>query len=88
MKKTSYIKFIIIFIVFCLGVFVGYKYNKNNIYSKYCTDETTGVQYIIVVSKDGSIAICPRLNSDGTLYTKNKNKFILIKSDTKGELNE
>lgn len=53
--------------------------NKNGPYATLYVDDTeTGVQYIVVVAhksydqngyENRSIAITPRLNADGTLYT-------------------
>ena len=76
-------KYIIIIItgiiVFIFGVFIGNKTTyKPSVYNKYYTDNKTGVQYIVMVSKDGGIAIFPRLNSDGTLYKKRSLKLCEI----------
>lgn len=80
--KKRIIFFIATLIIFIVGVFVGHKNTyKPSVYSRFCTDEKTGVQYIIVVSKDGGVAIFPRLNPDGTLRIKNK--IIFIESDIK-----
>lgn len=48
--------------------------NENGAYKTLCVvDEDTGVNYIVVGTEVGnsydSIAICPRYNADGTLYT-------------------
>ena len=48
--------------------------NENGAYKTlYVVDEKTGVNYIVVGTELGnsydSIAICPRYNADGTLYT-------------------
>ena len=48
--------------------------NENGPYNTLCiVDENTGVNYIVaafhVYGHGGSVAITPRLNSDGTLYT-------------------
>jgi len=48
--------------------------NTNGYYSTYCVvDDNTGVNYVVVASGRGnadfSIAITPRLNADGSLYT-------------------
>ena len=80
-KIKKYIAPIIItLVIFAVGVFVGDKITyKPSVYGRYCTDPKTGVQYIIAVSKDGGIAIFPRLNDDGSLYSKNNNdKFVFI----------
>ena len=44
--------------------------NRNgNIMTCKIVDDNTGVNYIVVASDyDGSVAITPRLNADGTLY--------------------
>lgn len=49
--------------------------NENGAYKTlYVVDEITGVNYIVVGTEWGNeyngIAICPRYNADGTLYTK------------------
>lgn len=49
--------------------------NENGAYETLCVvDENTGVNYIVVGIEWGndysSVAICPRYNADGTLYTK------------------
>ena len=86
--KKNIIIIIVILIIFIGGVFVGSKINyKPSVYSKYCTDDKTGVQYIVIVSKDGDVAICPRLNTNGTLYIENKNRYIFVE-DIKEKLNE
>lgn len=51
-----------------------WKQNKNNCFTTLClVDENTGVNYIVVSGQNHrntpSIAITPRLNADGTLYT-------------------
>ena len=79
MNKLKKIIIIIIAIlaIFIGGVFVGSKVTYHpSVYHKYYTDKTTGVQYIVMVSKDGGIAIFPRLSSDGTLYSKKKFTFV------------
>lgn len=49
--------------------------NENGSFSTLCVvDEDTGVNYVVVSRYNGmrganSIAICPRYNTDGTLYT-------------------
>lgn len=48
--------------------------NENGAYNTlYVEDENTGVNYVVVATEVGggnrSIAITPRLNADGTLYT-------------------
>ncbi len=48
--------------------------NTNGAYHTYCVvDDSTGVNYIVVSTEMGngeySIAITPRLNADGSLYT-------------------
>ena len=48
--------------------------NENGAYQTLCVvDEDTGVNYIVVGTERGNayeaIAICPRYNADGTLYT-------------------
>lgn len=48
--------------------------NKNGPYSTLCiVDENTGVNYIVAsvyfYGHSGSVAVTPRYNSDGTLYT-------------------
>lgn len=49
--------------------------NENGSFSTLCVvDEDTGVNYVVVsrfhLSREAnSIAICPRYNADGTLYT-------------------
>lgn len=83
-KFKNIITIIAILIIFICGVFVGNQITyKPSVYSKYCTDNKTGVQYIVIVSKEGDVAIFPRLNFDGTLYTKNKDKFVFVKNDIK-----
>ena len=86
----KYIIFVLIsLIIFISGFFLGSKITyKPTAYNKYFTDETTGVQYIIIVSKEGDVAIFPRLNSNGTLHTKSKKNIIFVENDIKGELNE
>ena len=48
-------------------------HNGNGCYSTLCVvDETTGVNYVVASyddSRGAGIAICPRYNADGTLYT-------------------
>lgn len=85
-KFKKYIIIIVtIIIVFVFGVFVGNKITyKPSVYNKYYTDDKTGVQYIVMVSKDGGVAIYPRLNSDGTLYKKRSFRLC----ELKGEINE
>lgn len=87
-KSKKYIVLVLmVLITFIGGVAVGNHLDyKPSVYKKYYKDEKTGVQYIVMVSKDGSIAIYPRLNSDGTLYSKKE--FIYVKNELKGELNE
>lgn len=51
-----------------------WKHNENGKYETLCVvDEDTGVNYIVVsgelYQKSVGIAITPRLNADGTLYT-------------------
>lgn len=51
-----------------------WKQNENGCFTTLClVDENTGVNYIIVSGQNYSntptIAITPRLNADGTLYT-------------------
>lgn len=53
-----------------------WKQNDNGSYSTlYVVDEDTGVNYIVVSLMSsgyyGVIAITPRLNADGSLYTSN-----------------
>lgn len=49
--------------------------NENGSFSTLCVvDEDTGVNYVVVSRYNGmrganSVAICPRYNADGTLYT-------------------
>lgn len=49
--------------------------NENGSFETLCVvDEDTGVNYVVVsrfnsVRGDNSVAICPRYNADGTLYT-------------------
>lgn len=48
--------------------------NENGAYQTLCVvDEDTGVNYVVVGTEHGNayeaIAICPRYNADGTLYT-------------------
>lgn len=48
--------------------------NSNGAYHTYCVvDDDTGVNYVVVSTERGngeySIAITPRLNADGSLYT-------------------
>lgn len=48
--------------------------NENGAYQTLCVvDEDTGVNYVVVGTEQGNayeaIAICPRYNADGTLYT-------------------
>lgn len=48
--------------------------NTNGAYHTYCVvDDNTGVNYIVVSTERGngeySIAMTPRLNADGSLYT-------------------
>lgn len=77
--KKYIVLFILTLIVFSAGFFVGNKTTyKPSVYNKYYTDNKTGVQYIVMVSKDGGIAIFPRLNSDGTLYKKRSLKLCEI----------
>lgn len=50
--------------------------NTNGAYHTFkVVDDDTGVNYVVVSSERGngeySIAITPRLNADGTLYTSN-----------------
>lgn len=50
--------------------------NNNGAYETlYVEDEATSVQYVVVATEVGnghrSIAITPRLNADGSLYTGN-----------------
>ena len=77
-KITKYIiAFVITIIIFVSGFLIGNKITyKPSVYTKYYTDNKTGVQYIVVVSKDGGVSIYPRLNSDGTLYIKKKIYFV------------
>ena len=93
MKKiTKVILFIIIIsTVYIGGFFIGKniasKQSKQpSIYGKLCTDNKTGVQYMIVTSSNGGIAILPRFNADGTLYKKKR--FIFTNYSIKGEINE
>ena len=51
-----------------------WKQNENGYFTTLClVDENTGVNYIVVSGQNYSntptIAITPRLNADGTLYT-------------------
>lgn len=51
-----------------------WKQNENGCFTTLClVDENTGVNYIVVSGQNYSntptIAITPRLNADGTLYT-------------------
>lgn len=51
-----------------------WKQNKNSCFTTLClVDENTGVNYIVVSGQNHrntpTIAITPRLNADGTLYT-------------------
>lgn len=86
--KKYIVLIIIMLITFASGILVGNKITyQPSVYSKYCTDDKTGVQYIVVVSKEGDVAIFPRLNDDGTLYTKSKNKFIFVLNN-KEKMNE
>lgn len=53
-----------------------WKHNENGKYETLCVvDEATGVNYIVVsgelYQKSVGIAITPRLNADGSLYTSN-----------------
>ena len=85
--KKYVISVLIVFITFASGVTVGNHLDyKPSVCKKYYKDDKTGVQYIVMVSKDGGIAIYPRLNSDGTLYFKKE--FIYVKNELKGEINE
>ena len=75
--KKIIIYSIVILIILVSGIFIGNKITyKPSVYTKYYTDNKTGVQYLVVVSKDGGVAIYPRLCSDGTLYTKTKFMFV------------
>lgn len=48
-------------------------HNDNGCYGTLCVvDETTGVNYVVAEyngANGAGIAICPRYNADGTLYT-------------------
>lgn len=50
-----------------------WKQNENGRYTTLnVVDEATGVEYVVVCYDDSSgsgISICPRYNSDGSLYT-------------------
>lgn len=53
-----------------------FKENRNGKVTTYSLeDDNTGVYYIVVVAESSkgdlnrSVAICPRYNADGTLYT-------------------
>ena len=51
-----------------------WKHNDNDPFHTLCVvDDNTGVNYVVVSTERGngeySIAITPRLNADGTLYT-------------------
>lgn len=75
--KKIIIYFIVVLIIFVSGVYIGDKMTyKPSVYTKYYTDNKTGVQYLVVVSKDGGVAIYPRLCLDGTLYSKTKFMFV------------
>lgn len=85
--KKNIIIIATILITFIGGFLIGNKtVYQPSVHRKYYRDDKTGVQYIVMVSKDGGIAIYPRLNSDGTLYSKRE--FIFVENDIKGELNE
>ena len=50
--------------------------NTNGAYHTFCVvDDDTGVNYVVVSTERGNgeyaIAITPRLNTDGSLYTSN-----------------
>lgn len=49
-----------------------WKQNENDSFKILCiVDEDTGVNYVVVSRYNirGAIAVCPRYNADGTLYT-------------------
>ena len=75
-KKYIIVLFIMA-VVFVGGFFVGHltKYEPN-VYKKIYTD-TNGVQYIVIISKEGDVEIHPRLNKDGTLYSKKNFTFVI-----------
>ena len=85
--KKCIIPIIIIIIVFVGGLFVGDKITyKPIVYTKYYTDTKTGVQYLVIASKHGGVAVYPRLGSDGALYVKRK--IIFVSTDIKEKFNE
>ena len=54
---------------------IWYQNNNGAYHTLYVKDENTGVNYVVVSTERGtgefSIAITPRLNADGSLYTQN-----------------
>ena len=90
MKKFKKVFFVIILslIIFGSGFFIGNNvaHKQPSIYGKLCVDDKTGVQYMIVTSSNGGVAILPRFNADGTFYKKKI--FIFTNYDIKGEINE
>lgn len=85
MKKIGIVLCFLIMFIFgaCSVSFVSaeqtwplkiWKQNENGCFTTLClVDENTGVNYIVVSGQNYSntptIAITPRLNADGTLYT-------------------
>ncbi len=50
---------------------ISYQNKGGNLQTYNIVDETTNVHYVVVaqLSSRGGVAICPRYNADGTLYT-------------------